>query len=258
MISNSCPFLRDLTILGLFDYTGTIVQLSHLESLDYQFENPEDYDMPTSYVQLTTALLPLNSAQTLKTLCVQELHFAPLTAFNGNPLDVFPKLNTLKIQYNASGINDIILNAKNVTLSTLEMDMGNVPDYTQKFYRIVTSPILASLVTFSLSLHVLYGQLENENAIEIPRSYIDALTANLKSVHTLDLYMGLDLSWRHYLSKMRQLRNLSWCVREVYGDELELEAAPGIRESIIAQAFEDTFSSFEETPKVSMVYICWG
>jgi hypothetical protein len=168
MISNSCPFLRDLTILRLCDYTGTIVQLSHLERLHYEFEEPEDDDVHPCHGRLTTALLPLNSAQTLQTLGVERIQFAPITAFNGNPLDVFPNLNTLKIQHNDIGINDIILHAKNVRLSTLAMCAIDVPDYTQQFYRIVTSPILASLATFSLSLRGSYGQLGDENAIEIP------------------------------------------------------------------------------------------
>src|SRR5436190_28912 len=117
-IANSCPFLENLRISSLDKYRGTLWHNKNLKRLSIHFSDSGSTPM------LTSALIPVDSARTLKSLSLIDC-LTIASDFHQNPLDGFHNLRYLKLSpllYDTEDFCDLLIDA-DVTLANLEVDI---------------------------------------------------------------------------------------------------------------------------------------
>lgn len=244
VLANSFPLLQNLFLFGLDDYTGSLNSLPSLRSLDMVFE------FLTS--EFNIFLVPVKSAATLSRLSITSIYsFRPIGS-SFNPLDIL---------YN---VTDLSLEPLDITfgtfISTTRTQLTNLTMVLSEYIDLniiqdaFSSRCLSQLgsFTFTVPEHLLDVRYESD-VLEYGIPIIDPLTSNLSSLHTLTLAMGLYLGWSHYFSQLKNLKSLTWIVREGnFNSCKEADDDDLITEEdsiVMAQReFERVFADFQEMP----------
>lgn len=243
-IAKSCPYLEDLEVHGLDDYRGTLRHNKNLRRLSIRFV---DY---VSTQKLTTALIPFDSARMLTSLVIVDC-YAIDSDVEQPLLDSFRNLKHLFLDPLLCETEDFCNVMIDADIKLTELEIIVFPDFE-------TLPKMLS--TFSAKclqyLEKLTVKMDTEEYEPSPDPIVNAITSQLLSLKEIELVMPLEIHWCEKFARLTNLKFLRYVIPanrledHIYVGQEELQLADAKKE--IEKAFEKTFESFVEKPRVEI------
>jgi hypothetical protein len=236
----SCPFLEELIVVGLSNYSGTLNDLSTLRSLTIRTD--------PGYFELPIDLIPLHSTSTLTYLDLYD--FDTISPEAKQALFTFLSLTHLSLLPLTDDVCDAI--AELPTKLTSFNCLGIYPDcdaLPPKVIKMLSSESLSRLTT--LKLHIGSDDWESAEAYkQYSYSVLQTITVALPSLEVFETQMCLEEDGCQMFGQWHGLKKLT--VRLDSGGEVD----PDERMAHITDCIRKVFDGWKEKPLISVSYEC--
>lgn len=248
LVVSTCPLLRILHMRNVWEYSGTLRDLSKLEDLHISGTSKSSLEI----------VLPRASGTSLTQLSLLDYYYDsnwPIDTF-----DVFSNITALRIAQIKVDFCGLVTRS-NLRLVDLRIHFNYEP--LDQVLEMLSAPCLRDLKI----LHLSFGDFDGfppPNGMVLPFSRVlQNITTYLQSLEDLQLGMPLDLEWCALLRRLENIKTLMWfCPDNECRDGQSLLfvkeegwtlAKPTHYErdmDIVERAFDRAFESAEEKPKI--------
>ena len=215
LISANCPLLKVLELFGLWNYRGSLKNLTSLRQLEIAVEH--------SYC-FRDDLFPIHSTSTLNEIILSGLKAGEY--FNPNPtvINCFSNLTHLVLRPIVREFAMIIAHSSAITLTSLSIDLpwDESSSHITELVKIVLNADAVRLLKKLELRHVTWkvnGTGMRRERIREPKytaqdysEIIECITSRLPSLHYLKLILGLDISWGPLFTQLKNLKSFEWAV----------------------------------------------